>query len=163
MNLPGVIHQTDGVAAQAQIDMTAAYGDLAGRTPTVTLAGAAPDISGLILNPGVYKSATSIGITGGNLILDVQGNGDALFIFQMVSTLNMGVGNQIILMNGAQANNIFWQVGSSATLGNTSIFYGSILADQSITLGIGTILNGRALARIGAVTLAGNNVITVCR
>jgi hypothetical protein len=161
VNLPGVQHVNDGVAALAQVDLTTAYGDAAGRTPTVTY-GPGADIGGLTLTPGVYKSPSSLFITTGNLTLDAQGNANAVFIFQMVSTLITAPGNQIILVNNAQPNKIFWQVGSSATLGTNSVFNGTIMANQSIGLNTGARLNGRALARIGAVTLDSNIVTTTC-
>ena len=99
-----------------------------------------------------------LAISSGDLTLDAQGDPDAVFIFQMASTLTTTSGRAVILSGGAKASNIFWQVGSSATLGSTSAFAGTIMADQAITLGTGATLNGRALARIAAVALDSNTV-----
>jgi hypothetical protein len=154
----GVIHAGDAAAAQAQLDLTTAYNDAAGRTVgAVTVAG---NLGGLTLTPGLYKSTSSLEISSGDLTLDAQGNANAVFIFQMASTLTTTSGRQVILSGGAKAANIFWQVGSSATLGTTSVFKGTIMADQSISLTTGATLDGRALARIGAVTLDAN-IITI--
>jgi uncharacterized repeat protein (TIGR01451 family) len=145
----GAIHAADGPAALAQVDLTAAYNDAAGRTVPTIVAG---DLGGLTLAAGLYKSTSTLGITG---ILRLDGGGDpnAVFIFQVGSGLTTASGSQIILQGGAQAANIFWQVGSSATLGTNSIFNGTILAQASVTQATGAALNGRALARTGAVTL----------
>jgi ice-binding like protein/Big-like domain-containing protein len=152
----GTIHAGDGVAAQAEADLTIAYNDAAGRTLCpITLAG---NLGGLTLTPGLYKSTSSLAISSGDLTLDAQGNASAVFIFQMASTLTTTVGRQVILAGGAQASNIFWQVGSSATLGTNSVFVGTIMADQSITVTTDATLNGRALARVAAVTLDTNTV-----
>ena len=154
----GTTHAGDGAAAQAQLDLTTAYNDAAGRTVgAVTVAG---NLGGLTLPPGLYKSTSSLEISSGDLTLDAQGNGNAVFIFQMASTLTTTAGRQVILSGGAKAANIFWQVGSSATLGTTSVFKGTIMADQSITLTTGATLDGRALARIAAVTQQAN-IITI--
>jgi hypothetical protein len=152
----GTIHAGDSASAQAQLDLTTAYNDAAGRTVgAVTVAG---NLGGQTLTPGLYKSTSSLEISSGDLTLDAQGNANAVFIFQMASTLTTTSGRQVILSGGAKAANIFWQVGSSATLGTTSAFKGTILADQSITLTTGATLDGRALARIAAVTLDSNTV-----
>jgi hypothetical protein len=150
----GTIHAGDSAAAQAQLDLTTAYIDAAGRTAgAVAVAG---NLGGLTLTPGLYKSTSSLEISSGDLTLDAQGNANAVFIFQMASTLTTTAGRQVILSGGAKAANIFWQVGSSATLGTASVFKGTIMADQSVTLTTGARLDGRALARIAAITLEAN-------
>ena len=136
---------SDPVAVQAQTDLTAAYLNAQGRAPGTVVAG---DIGGQTLTPGTYTSASTLGITG-NLTL----TGAGVYIFQIASGLTTASGSQVILAGGATADNVFWQVGSSATLGTGSIFNGNILAQASITVTTGATLNGRALARTGAVTL----------
>jgi hypothetical protein len=154
----GAIHAGDSTAAQAMLDLTTAYNDAAGRsTAPITISG---NLGGQTLAPGLYKSTSSLEITSGDLTLDAQGDANAVFIFQMASTLTTTVDRQVILSGGANAANIYWQVGTSATLGTNSIFQGNILADQSITLTTGATLNGRALTRIGAVALDSNTVTT---
>ena len=141
---------------QAQGDLTTAYNDAAGRTlAPVDVANA--DLGGRTLAPGLYKSSGTLGLTG-NLTLDAQGDPNAVFIFQIVSSLDTAPGSQVILIGRANAANIYWQVGTSATLGTTTSFKGNILADQSIALKTGATLEGRALARIGAVTLEANAI-----
>jgi hypothetical protein len=168
----GTIHIKDtppspNDAATAQGDLTTAYLDLAGRTAPAPIlltlpSPAAPDIGGQTLAPGIYKSNTSLGITG-TVFLDGGGDVNAVWIFQIASTLITASGSNVNLTNGANPHNVFWQVGSSATLGTTSIFNGSILALTSITLNTGATMTGRALARNGAVTLDDNKVtITSC-
>ena len=155
--LTGTLHAGDATSAVAMADLTTAYNDAAGRTVApVTLAG---NLGGLTLPPGLYKSTSSLSISSGDLTLDAQGDPNAVFILQMASTLTTTSGRAVILSGGAKASNVFWQVGSSATLGTTSAFVGTIMADQSITLDTGATLSGRALARIGAVTLAANTVV----
>jgi hypothetical protein len=152
----GMIHAGDAIAATAETALTLAYNDVALRSLNpVPVAG---DLGGMTLTPGLYRSPSSLAISSGNLILDAQGNADAVFIFQMGSTLITSSGLQIILQGGASADNIFWQVGSSATLGTDSVFQGNILASESITLTTGATLFGRALASNGAVTLDSNPV-----
>jgi hypothetical protein len=147
----GMMHVSDSVAVQAQADLTTAYNDAAGRTlAPVSVAG---NLGGLTLTPGLYKSTSGLEISSGELTLDARGDVNAVFIFQMASTLVTSTGRQVILIGGALAANIYWQVGTSATLGSSSVFKGTILADQSITLNSGATLEGRALARIGAVVL----------
>jgi hypothetical protein len=159
---PGIVigtqHVADTAAAHAQLDLTTAYNAAAGRTVgAVLLAG---NLGGLTLAPGLYKSTSSLEISSGDLTLNAQGDANAVFIFQMASTLTTTSGRQVILSGGAKAANVFWQVGTSAALGTTSVFKGTIMADQSITLATGASLEGRALARIGGVTMD-SNVITV--
>jgi hypothetical protein len=148
----GTIHAADAVAAQAQIDLTAAYNDAATRGPAAIVSG---DLGGQTLTPGVYNSASSLGVTG-TLTLDGQGDPNAVFIIQMGSTLTTASNSVVRLINRAQAANVFWQVGSSATLGTNSRFSGNILALTSITVTTGVKIFGRALARNGAVTLDTN-------
>jgi hypothetical protein len=150
----GTIHVDDGVALQAQNDLTTAYNDAAGRSSTETISS---DLGGLTLTPGVYTSAGALGLTG-DLTLDAQGDPSAVFIFQAGSTLTTASGAQVTLTGGAQACNVFWQVGSSATIGTGSQFVGVIMALQSISLTTGATLNGSALARNGAVTLDTNTI-----
>jgi hypothetical protein len=152
----GTRYVTDPTAAQAKLDLTNAYNDAAGRTlAPITVAG---NIGGRTLAPGLYKSTSSLQISSGDLTLDAKGDANAVFIFQIASTLTTTSGRHVILSGGAQAKNIFWQVGSSATLGTTTIFKGTIMANQSISLLTGATLEGRALSRIGAVTLDSNAV-----
>lgn len=154
--LNGTIHAGDPAAAQAQSDLSSAYNDAAGRTlDAVIVAG---NIGGLTLPPGLYKSTSSLAISSGDLTLDAGGNANAVFIFQMASTLTTTSGRQVILSGGANPTNIFWQVGSSATLGTTTAFKGSILAQASITLETGATLDGRALAKEGGITLDANTI-----
>jgi hypothetical protein len=146
----GMIHKADGVAAGAKSNLTTAYNDAAGRSPT---AGVPAFIgAGQTLKPGVYKASSSLDV-GGSLKLDAHGDPNAVFIFQAPSTLVTDSASSVILTDGAQACNVFWQVGSSATLGTHSAFAGSILALTSISVETGDTIEGRALARNGAVTL----------
>jgi hypothetical protein len=155
--LVGTQHAGDPTAATAEADLTTAYNDAAGRTLcAVTVSG---NLGGMTLTPGLYVSTSSLGITSGDLTLDAQGDADAVFIFRMASTLTTTSGRQVILAGGAKAANIYWQVGSSATFGTTSVFSGTVMADQAISLDTGATLAGRALARIAAVTLASNSVV----
>jgi hypothetical protein len=152
----GTTHSADAVALQAKLDLVTAYDDAAGRAGGGALAG---DIGGQTLTPGVYTSTSSLGIASGFLTLDAQGDPSKTFIFQIASTLITGAGNQIILIGGAQAQCIFWQVGSSATLGTNSIFKGTIAALTSISVTTGATVDGRTLARNGAVTLDANTIL----
>jgi hypothetical protein len=144
------------LAAQAQLDLLAAYNDAVAR-PAAVLPG---DLSGLTFAPGVYGNATSVMLSAGNVTLDAQGDQEALFVFQMGTTLTTGPGTQVILSGGARATNVFWAVGSSATIGTTSAFQGTIMAEQAITMNTGASLVGRILAQGAAVSLD-TNVITV--
>lgn len=153
----GTIYLTDAVAQQAQIGALTGYNLLVSETSIQNLSG--QDLGGLTLTSGVRNFASSAQLTG-TLILDAGGNSNARFDFQIGSTLTTASGSTVSLINGAQASNVFWQVGTSATLGTNTSFSGSILADQSITLNTGANLSGRALALNGAVTLD-TNVITV--
>jgi hypothetical protein len=154
----GTIHINDATANQAKLDLTAAYNDAAGRTATdiVTLSG---NIGGLTLTPGLYKSTSTLAISSGDLTFDAKGNTSAVFIIQIASTLTTTSGRKVILAGGASASNIFWQVGASATLGTTSVFKGTIMAMQSISLNTGATIDGKALARSGSITMIGNTIV----
>jgi serine protease AprX len=156
---PGTVNGTtraaNAAALQAKADLTTAYDGVAGRTPPVS---APADLGGLTLAPGVYRSGSSLALTG-ELELDAKGDPGAVFVFQAGSTLITASASRVRLVNGAQPCNVFWQVGSSATLGTTTDFAGNILALTSITMNDGVKLNGRALARNGAVTMI-NDTIT---
>jgi hypothetical protein len=154
--LTGAKHLADAVAQQAQADLLVQHNTLI-NLPCGTVVGTA-DIGGSTLLPGVYCSGSTIGVTG-TLTLDGNGNTNSTFVFQAGSSLT-GVGN-IILINGAQAQNVYWVNGAAATIGVGSAWQGNILAVSSITLNDGVTLRGRALTRIGAVTLGNNNVITL--
>src|SRR6202048_4984830 len=154
--LTGTKHMGDAVAQTAQGDLTIAYNNAAAAAGGAVLPA---DIGGLTLAPGVYKTTSaqpSLGITG-NLAL--SGGAGGVWIFQIVSTLTTAAGNsQVIMSGGALSKNVFWQVGSLATLGTDTTFAGNIMAKESITVNTGATLNGRALARTGAVTLDSNPV-----
>jgi ice-binding like protein/Big-like domain-containing protein len=152
---PAVMHITDPTAAQAQLDLTTAYDYAAGLPGGAVLPG---DMSSLTFTPGLYKTSSTVMLSAGNVTLDAQGNANAVFIFQVGSTLTTLGSTHVILAGGAQAKNVFWQVSSSATLGTNSIFMGTILSLQSVTLDTGAALTGRALARNAAVTLDANAV-----
>jgi hypothetical protein len=156
-NVLGTIHDTDAVANGAQGDTTTAYNQAAGEAPDVVLPSA--NLTGLTLTPGVYKNASAVSLsTNGTLTLNGQGNPDSVFIFQVGSTLTTGTNSTISYTNGAQPCNVFWQVGSSATLGTGSLFVGTILADQSISVSDTVTVNGRLLASNGAVTLIDDTI-----
>jgi Ice-binding-like len=145
----GTEHVTDAVAKQAQRDLTTAYNAAAAETSTAPIVA---DLAGRTLTAGTYTNASSIGLSGA-LTLNGGGNPNAIFVFQAGSTLTTGPGSSVVLENGAQACNVFWQVGSSATLHTTTKFVGTIMASASISLDNGVTVNGRALASTGAVTL----------
>ncbi|MBC8135516.1 MAG: DUF3494 domain-containing protein [Fibrella sp.] len=152
----GTTHSNDALAQQAQIDLGTAYDVIAGETPDLDLTG--QDLGGLTLQTGVYNFDTSAQLTG-VLTLDAQGDPNARFDFQIGSTLTTASLSSVTVINGGSANNVFFQVGSSATLGTGTAFTGNILALTSITLTTGaSISEGRALARNGAVTLDTNIV-----
>lgn len=149
ITINGTNHAGDAVTQQAKTDLVTAYNTAAGEGPTSPITA---DLGGQNLSPGVYNSASSIGLTG-TLTLDAHGKASATFVFQADSTLTTASASSVKLVNGAQACNVFWQVGDSATLGTGSSFRGSILALESITVTTGTTVDGRVLARNGAVTL----------
>jgi Ice-binding-like len=150
----GVIHAADAVALQAQADVTTAYNDAAGRATTAAVTA---DLGGQTLVSGVYTGG-ALGLTG-TLTLDAQGDPNAVFVFQAASTLITASTSTVSLINGANPCNVFWQVGSSATLGTNSVFVGTVLALTSVAATTGATVQGRLLARNGEVTLD-NNVIT---
>jgi hypothetical protein len=152
--LAGTTQVANGVALQAKNDLVTGYNDAAGRSSSATVSG---DLAGRTLTPGVYTSASSLGLSG-NLTLDAQGNPNAVFVFQAGSSLIVGSGSQVNLIGGAQACNVYWQVASSATIGTSSAFVGNILALTSITMTTGATLQGSVLARNGAVTLDTNTI-----
>lgn len=156
LTLNGTNHAGDAVTQAAKGDLTLAYADAAGRAPT-TVYGA-QDLGGLTLTSGVYQGSSSFGITG-TLTLDGGGDPNAVWIFQAGSTLITASGSAISLIGGAQAGNVFWQVGTSATLGTGTDFAGNILALDSITLNTGATVDGRVLARNAAVALDDNTIV----
>lgn len=152
----GTLHSADAAALQAQADLATAYNDAASRAVTADLSG--QDLGGLTLTAGVYKFSSSAQLTG-TLILDAQGDPEAVFIFQIGSTLTTASSSAVSLINGARFCRVFWQVGSSATLGTNTEFVGHIFALTSIAAQTGATVQGQLLARNGAVTLD-NNTIT---
>jgi type VI secretion system secreted protein VgrG len=156
---PGIVHGTiyaadsGGIAAQAEADARTAYTYLANQTLTTGLTGT--DLGGLILTPGVYRFSSSAQLTG-TLTLNPVDGPNSLFIFQIGTTLTTATDSSVIGLDGADCCNVYWQVGSSATLGTRTSFLGTIIADQSIGLVTGATIAGRALALTGAVTLDDN-------
>ena len=160
-NVDGILYTSaDPIVGQAKLDLTTAYNDAQARSlNAISLPG---QLGGLTLAPGLYVNSSTSGISGtganGILTLDAGGDANAVWIFKMGSTLVTDAGTSIVLAGGAQAQNIYWSVGTSATFGTNSIFYGNILADQSITLTTGATLYGRALTRVAAVTLDSSTI-----
>jgi len=150
----GAIHIGDALANQAHADASTAYAQVAGETLTTNLSG--QGLGGMTLTPGVYYFGTTAALSG-TLNLDTGGNPNAAFHFQIGTTLTTDPASTITLLNGNSVN-IFWQVGTSATIGVDSTFYGNILADQSITVNSGATINGRAMAINAAVTLSTNPI-----
>jgi hypothetical protein len=153
----GTTHSADATAGTAQNELTTAYNTVMGLPcpPGNVLTGT--DLGGLTLTPGVYCFASSAQLTG-TLTLNALGNANAQFIFQIGTALTTATSSTVVLINMAQASNVFWQTGTSATFGATNSLVGNFLALASISFGNGTSLQGRALARNGAVTLIGDNV-----
>ena len=152
----GVNHGGDAVTRGAKADLTTGYNTAAGEGPPHPVTA---DLAGRTLTAGVYRSGSSLGLTGA-VTLDAGGNPDAVFVFQAGSTLKTASASRVTLTNGAQACHVFWQVGSSATLGTASVFRGSILALTSISVTTGVTIDGRVLARNGAVTLDTDTITT---
>ncbi|MDP3306243.1 MAG: ice-binding family protein [Erysipelotrichaceae bacterium] len=153
--LDGKIHLTNTDASKAKDALTLAYNDVAGRTPVTIIA---TELGGQTLLPGVYASESGTFEITGTLTLDAKGDKDAMFIFQMASTLVTASNSNVELINAATSCAIYWQVGSSSTLGVNSKFVGRIYASESITLNNGVKVTGQLLAMTGAVTLDKNVV-----
>lgn len=151
----GARHEADAVALQAQNDLTTAYNDAAGRTPATSVGD---NLGGQTLVGGAYQTAAAMALTG-TVTLDAQGDPNTVWIFQAGSTLTTATSSTVALINGAQACNVYWQVGSSATLGTDTVFNGTIMALTTATLQTRASVAGRVLARNGAVNLD-NNTIT---
>ncbi|GCD89220.1 hypothetical protein NLS1_12260 [Nocardioides sp. LS1] len=151
----GATHAADAVALQAKDDLTTAYDDAAGRSTTTDLTGT--DLGGQTLAPGVYEDTSDMQLTG-TLTLDAQGDPDAVFVLKAGSTLVTASGAGVQLINGASPCRVFWQVGSSATLGTGTQLVGTVMALTSATLQTGATVQGRILARNGAVTLDTNDI-----
>jgi hypothetical protein len=154
-HVDGGVYLADGVAVQAQADLVTAYDDAAARATTATVP---TELGGTTVTPGVYDSAAGTFEITGTLTLDAQGDPFAVFIFKTASTLVTASASTMNLANDARSANVFWAVGSSATLGTGSVLLGNILAMASITVTTGTVVTGRALARTAAVTLDTNTI-----
>lgn len=150
----GAQHVGDPAASQAQRDAQTAYAALAGEACTTPLTG--QDLGGKTLTPGVYCFTSSASLTG-QLVLDARGNSNGIWVFQIASTLTTASNSSVVMGKSGRAGNVFWQVGSAATLGTGTAFTGNILAYSSITMTTGARLSGRALAR-AAVTMDTNDM-----
>jgi hypothetical protein len=153
----GATHVDDAVAIEAKTNLTTAYNDAAGR-PTEGSAGT--DLSGQTFTAGVRTASSSLLLSSGSVTLDAQGDPNAVFIFQVGSTLITGSNTTVALVNGAQACNVFWQVGSSATLGTGTRFVGTVMAAETITANTAATIHGRLLAQTAAVNLDTNTITT---
>jgi len=153
----GTLYANDpaGVAAQAKVDLTAAYVDAMGRPPGTTV----NDITGMILPPGVYTSASTMSVAvGGTVTLDGGGDANAVWIFQIGSSLTVNNSAMVRLINGAKAKNIFWAIFASSTLGSNVSFQGSVLAGASNSVGTDSTVVGRLLCTTGQITLLSNTI-----
>jgi hypothetical protein len=157
---PHVLAQTyvdDAVASEAKSSLTTAYNEAASR-PTNGSAGT--QLAGQEFSPGVYTASSSLLLSSGSVTLNAEGNPNAVFVFQIPTTLTTGSNTTVSLVGGAQACNVFWQVGSSATLGSGTHFVGTIMASASITANTAATIHGRLLAQTAAVTLEDNTITT---
>lgn len=156
---PGIVngrtHTADATAAQAQLDLTAAYDDAARRAVTATVP---TQLGGTTLPPGVYDSNSGAFSVAGTLTLDARRNGNAVFILKAPTTLGASAFSQIKLIGSAQACNVFWQVGGPATLGAGTAFRGNVLAAADVTAGSGATVDGRLLSRAGTVSLENDSI-----
>ncbi|MGD0718790.1 MAG: ice-binding family protein [Thermoplasmata archaeon] len=153
----GMENVANAASAGAEANLTIAFNNASGRSNcAVTLSG---NIGGQTLTPGLYTSTSTLAISSGDLTLNGGGNPNAVFVFQVASGLTTTSGRAVLLTNGAQAGNIYWAIGSSATLGTTSTMQGTVMAYASITMATGSHLNGRALARTGDVTLSDSTIV----
>jgi hypothetical protein len=154
----GATHNNDAVAASAQLDLTTAYNVAAGTPvlPANDLSGT--DLGGLFLAPGAYRYTSSAQLTGA-LTLDAEGDPNAQFVFEIAAELTTAPASSVLLINGASPCNVYWQVGSSATLDTTTAFQGNLMALSDISLNNGATVLGRVLARNGQISLI-NNVLT---
>jgi hypothetical protein len=153
----GQTHVDDAVAIEAKNALTTAYNDAASRASN---GSAGTDLAGQTFLPGVRTASESLLLSSGSVTLDAQGDPNAVFIFQIGSTLITEANTTVLLVNGAQACNVFWQVGSSATLGTGTHFVGTIMASASITATTAATIHGRLLAQTGAVTMDTNTITT---
>jgi methionine-rich copper-binding protein CopC len=153
----GTLYANDpgGIAAAAKADLVLAYVDAAGRPPGTTV----NDLSGMVLAPGVYTSGSTMSIAvGGTLTLDAQGDANAVWIFQIGSSLTVNNSAQVLLINGAKAANVYWAIFASSTVGTNVSFKGNVLAGASNSLGTGSVIEGRMLCTIGQITLLSNTL-----
>jgi hypothetical protein len=153
----GAMHIDDGVAIKAKSDLVTGYNDAAGR-PSTQLSSA--DLSGQSFTPGVYNASSSLLFSAGSVTLNAQGDPNAVFIFKVGSSMTTGSATTVLLTNGAQPCNVYWQIGASATLGTDSRFIGTVMALTTITAQTGMTMDGRLLARNGAVNLDTNTITT---
>ncbi len=159
VTMSGTVHlPPDALALRAKNDLVTAYNDAAGRTPVTTIPS---ELGGTTLKPGTYDSIDGTFEITGALTLDAENDPNGVFVFKMASTLKTASGSKVNLIKSARPCQVFWQVGSSATLGTTSAFVGHIFAMQSITATTGATIQGQLLARNGAVTLDNNTITNV--
>ncbi|MCI4361513.1 MAG: DUF3494 domain-containing protein, partial [Thermoplasmata archaeon] len=155
--ITGIKNITTPSAAAAMANLTIAYNNASGRTNcAVTIAG---NIGGQTLTPGLYKSTSSLAISSGDLTLSGGGNPNGVFVFQVASAFTTTSGRAVVLSDGAQAGNVYWQIGSSVTIGTTSVMKGTIMAHDSISMLTGSVLNGRVMAQTGEVSLAATTIV----